>query len=215
RSTLGTCQSAPNNGAKTRGQAGGGEEYSRLQVPDRDDEESDRRATFRGQPREGCRKRISRRGSTVRRPRPRQGCRQHPGRRSDALGDVAPRARREPGSRTLRVVGASSHPASGDSTLPERGAGCEIREIMREPGQKPSAAQRARGRFVRSMESVMCKLADKVAVVTGASKGIGTEIARELAAAGASVVVNYATSRDSAEKIIGGITRSGGKAVAT
>ena len=60
----------------------------------------------------------------------------------------------------------------------------------------------------------MCKLADKVAVVTGASKGIGSEIDRELAATGASVVVNYATSRDSAEKIIGGITRSGGKAVA-
>jgi 3-oxoacyl-[acyl-carrier protein] reductase len=64
------------------------------------------------------------------------------------------------------------------------------------------------------MKSVMCKLADKVAVVTGASKGIGAKIARELAAAGASVVVNYATSRDSADKVVGGITRSGGKAVA-
>ena len=59
----------------------------------------------------------------------------------------------------------------------------------------------------RSMEGVMRKLANKVAVVSGASKGIGAEIDCELAAAGASVVVNYAT-------IIGGITRSGGKAVA-
>ncbi len=41
----------------------------------------------------------------------------------------------------------------------------------------------------------MSKLSDKVAVVTGASKGIGAEIARELAAAGAAVVVNYATSK--------------------
>jgi 3-oxoacyl-[acyl-carrier protein] reductase len=60
----------------------------------------------------------------------------------------------------------------------------------------------------------MSKLANKVAVVTGASKGIGAEIARELAAAGASVVVNYATSRDGADKVVGEITSSGGKAAA-
>lgn len=58
----------------------------------------------------------------------------------------------------------------------------------------------------------MSKLSDKVAVVTGASKGIGAEIARELAAAGAAVVVNYATSRDAADKVVAEITGSGGKA---
>lgn len=60
----------------------------------------------------------------------------------------------------------------------------------------------------------MSKLSDKVAVVTGAAKGIGAEIARELAAAGAAVVVNYATSRDAADKVVAEITGSGGKAAA-
>ena len=60
----------------------------------------------------------------------------------------------------------------------------------------------------------MSKLANKVAVVTGASKGIGAEIARELAAAGAAVVVNYATSRDGADKVVAEIIGNGGKAAA-
>ena len=60
----------------------------------------------------------------------------------------------------------------------------------------------------------MGKLAGKVAVVTGASKGIGAGIARSLAAEGASVVVNYATSKSGAEEVVASIKASGGKAVA-
>ncbi len=60
----------------------------------------------------------------------------------------------------------------------------------------------------------MAKLTGKIAVVTGASKGIGAGIAKELAAQGATVVVNYASSKAGAESVVADIVAAGGKAVA-
>ncbi|HEY4273702.1 MAG TPA: glucose 1-dehydrogenase [Candidatus Udaeobacter sp.] len=58
------------------------------------------------------------------------------------------------------------------------------------------------------------KLNGKVAVVTGASKGIGADIAKQFAAEGAAVVVNYASSKEGADRVVDEITKRGGKAVA-
>jgi 3-oxoacyl-[acyl-carrier protein] reductase len=60
----------------------------------------------------------------------------------------------------------------------------------------------------------MNELKGKVAVVTGASKGIGAAIARQFADAGASVVVNYASAKDGADRVVAAILKSGGKAIA-
>jgi 3-oxoacyl-[acyl-carrier protein] reductase len=67
---------------------------------------------------------------------------------------------------------------------------------------------------IGAREENMNKLTNKVAVVTGASKGIGAGIAKGLAAEGAAVVVNYASSKGDADRVVAEITAQGGKAVA-
>src|SRR5947208_9808252 len=66
----------------------------------------------------------------------------------------------------------------------------------------------------RGTEMKNGKLNGKVAVVTGASKGIGAGIAKQLATEGAAVVVNYASSKSDADKVVDEIAKRGGKAVA-
>lgn len=64
------------------------------------------------------------------------------------------------------------------------------------------------------MSTTTQKLTGKVAIVTGASKGIGASIAKQLAAEGAAVVVNYASSKEGAERVVAEIISDGGKAIA-
>ena len=60
----------------------------------------------------------------------------------------------------------------------------------------------------------MSKLKNKVAIITGASKGIGAGIAKAYGAEGASVVVNYSSDKEGADRVVNDITANGGKALA-
>src|SRR5262249_44422624 len=82
--------------------------------------------------------------------------------------------------------------------------------IVHDQGLSQSASCRVYGAGGQTMS----KLEGKVALVTGASKGIGAGIATELAAAGAAVVVNYASDRAGAEGVVSEITKANGRAVA-
>lgn len=62
--------------------------------------------------------------------------------------------------------------------------------------------------------STQSKLSGKTAIVTGASKGIGASVAKHLAAEGASVIVNYSSSKEAADEVVAEITADGGKAAA-
>jgi 3-oxoacyl-[acyl-carrier protein] reductase len=68
--------------------------------------------------------------------------------------------------------------------------------------------------YANRTEQSMSDLKGKVAIVTGASKGIGAGIAKNLAAAGAAVAVNYASSREGAERVVADIKANGGEAIA-
>jgi 3-oxoacyl-[acyl-carrier protein] reductase len=68
--------------------------------------------------------------------------------------------------------------------------------------------------WVFAGRNVMSRLSGKIAVVTGASKGIGAGIAKGLAAEGAAVVVNYASSKEGAERVVADIKAEGGEAIA-
>src|SRR5439155_20304024 len=68
--------------------------------------------------------------------------------------------------------------------------------------------------YENTMNTNTKKLAGKIAVVTGASKGIGADIAKQFPAEGAAVVVNYASSKEDADRVVDEIAKRGGKAIA-
>src|SRR5262249_118080 len=115
-------------------------------------------------------------------------------------GDMRPRSRT---TGTDLLVGAHHHTVMG-ATSPTPDAPSRLVS-----DRAASASQRT-----AQHAPLMKNLQHKVAIVTGASKGIGASIARHLADEGAAVVVNYASSRAEADRVVAEITRNGGRAIA-
>src|SRR6266404_4002069 len=86
--------------------------------------------------------------------------------------------------------------------------------MMARPAGFSISANHFRGKQRKGNKMKNGNLNGKVAVVTGASKGIGAGIAKHLAAEGAAVVVNYASSKDGADQVVDEITKRDGKAIA-
>src|SRR6266446_4744755 len=140
-------------------------------------------------------------------PRPASAPGRRSARRTRASTRWCSRPRRSDGSATGRV------PAAG-ARRPRLGHRCPRPQPHRRDHDPiaravSSASYRSRVRGGRTMS----RLEGKVALVTGASKGIGAGIAKGLAAAGASVAVNYASDRSSAAAVVAAITASGGRAI--
>src|SRR5436305_11811312 len=113
------------------------------------------------------------------------------------------RHRARPGTRSSRARPVPGRRRRGRTGRPSRFPPCSVSD--RRTGASQADRRRSRP---------MSKLQNKVAIVTGASKGIGASIARYLASEGAAVVVNYASSTKDADRVVADIARGGGRAVA-
>src|SRR5437867_581254 len=121
-----------------------------------------------------------------------------------------------PSAPTPNSPASASRPPS-NSSRPWAAGGPSTNSSRRQA--LPTLDQQTKGPTTNNLQKYMNnnntkKLADKVAVVTGASKGIGASIAKHLAAEGAAVVVNFASNKAGADEVVAEITANGGKAIA-